>query len=387
MNETKIKPIFEYQRTSRFFAQISSGMEKLGAAELVDLRASQVEPTFRGIYFEANKAALYRVNYQSRLLSRVLAPLRSFECPDPDVLYEQASKIAWHRLFNVDNSFAIFVSVSNSQITHSQYAALRLKDAIVDYFRNRTQQRPNVDRRNPDVWISLHIDKDQATVSWDTSGGSLHRRGYRRQAVEAPIQETLAAAIIRLSGWDGTQPIYDPMCGSGTLLAEALMKQSDIPAGILRRKFGFEYLVDFDEKTWDKIRQQGKNQIQPIAKGLISGSDISGKAVQMSQDNLKNLPGGDAVTITKQDFNSISNLNNRVIVSNPPYGIRMGEKRDAKKVYNELGTFLKQRCQHATAYIYFGDRSLVSAIGLRPSWKKPLRNGPLDGRLAKFEIF
>ncbi|MCK5739610.1 class I SAM-dependent RNA methyltransferase [bacterium] len=387
MREIKNKPIFEYQRTSRFFAQISSGMEKLGAAELTELRASQVEPAFRGIYFEANKAALYRINYQSRLLSRILAPLRSFECPDPDILYEQASKIAWHRLFNVDNSFAIFASVSNSQITHSQYAALRLKDAIVDYFRNRTQQRPNVDRKNPDVWISLHIDKDQAQVSWDTSGGSLHRRGYRRKAVEAPMQETLAAAIIRLSGWDGSQPIYDPMCGSGTLLAEALMAQSNIPAGILRHNFGFEYLSDFDGTIWDKIQDQGKSQIQPVAKGLISGSDISGKAVETSLENLNYLPGGDAVTVTKQDFNSISNLNNRVIVSNPPYGIRMGDAREARKTYNELGTFLKQRCQQATAYIYFGDKSLIPAIGLRPAWKKPLRNGPLDGRLAKFEIF
>ena len=382
-----IKPIFEYQRTSRFFAQISSGMEEMGAAELVELRASQVEAAFRGIYFEANKAALYRINYQSRLLSRVLAPLRSFECPNPDVLYEQASKIAWHRLFSVDNSFAIFASVSNSQITHSQYAALRLKDAIVDYFRRRIQRRPNVDRQNPDVWINLHIDKDQARVSWDTSGGSLHRRGYRRQAVAAPMQETLAAAIIRLSEWDGTQPIYDPMCGSGTLLAEALIAQSNIPAGWLRRKFGFEYLYDFDGKTWDKIRRQGKNQIQPVPKGLISGSDISGKAVQISRANLKNLPGGEAVTITEQDFNTIPNLNHRIIVSNPPYGIRMGETREARKLYNQLGIFLKQRCQQATAYIYFGDRSLIPAIGLRPAWKKPLRNGPLDGRLAKFEIF
>ncbi len=214
---------FLYQKTGRYFAQIADGLEELGADELSELGASEISPIYRGIYFQAGSAVLYGINYRSRLITRVLAPLITFDCHSAKYLQKTAMSIRWQDIFPLEKTFAVFATVSHSTIRHSQYAALCLKDAIVDTFREHCGKRPNVKTPDPDLWINLHIEKNRATISIDTSGGSLHRRGYRSQSVDAPIQETVAAAILRLSGWDGSSPLYDPMCGSGTLVCEALM--------------------------------------------------------------------------------------------------------------------------------------------------------------------
>jgi len=379
--------LYEYQNTNRYFAQISSGMEELGASELAELGASNITISFRGIYFKADQKTLYRINYFSRLISRILAPLLKFTCHQTRYLYKKAQEIIWPELFSVDQSFAIFASVSNSKIKHSLYAAQVLKDAIVDQFREQTDKRPNVEKIHPDVWINLFIENDFAIISWDTSGGSLHRRGYRTQSVEAPMQETLAAAIIRLSQWDGCQPLYDPFCGSGTLLCEALLNYCRLPAGFLRQKFGFEFLPDFDKKSWHQIKAEADKQRREVRIDLIAGSDISREAIKAARQNLNNLPFGQQVKLKKLAFQEIEKLENSLIVCNPPYGIRSGEKKEISHLYKLLGDFLKQKCQGSTAYIYFGDRNLIPKIGLKPSWRKPLRNGGLDGRLVKFAIY
>ncbi len=379
--------MFEYQRTNRFFAQIAGGVEDLGVEELSRLKAKNIEPTFRGIHFEADQPALYRINYFSRFLTRILAPLTCFSCEGTDSIYQNAMAIDWAELFSVDHTFAIFANVSHSKITHSQYAALRLKDAIVDFFREKFGKRPSVEKINPDVWINLHIESDQATISLDTSGGSLHRRGYRKNSVEAPMQETIAAAIIHFTEWDGTKLIYDPMCGSGTLLSEALMARCQIPAGYLRKRFGFEFLPDFEQRTWQSVRQEADQQIRELPDKLIAGSDISSKAVEAARTNLRCLPDGRKINLEVMDFHNIEKLNDCIIVCNPPYGIRLGDKKNLGQLYTSLGDFLKHRCQGSTAFIYFGNRDFLKHIGLKPSWKKPLENGGLDGRLAKFEIY
>ena len=223
---------FVYQHSERYFAQVAGGMEEMAADELCRLGAEEPSLAYRGLYFNAGKAALYRINYQSRLINRVLAPLFIFKCHSAKYLYIQASKISWPALFTPENTFAVFASVSHSHIRHSKYAAQKLKDAIVDTFRRQTGKRPDVERHTPDVWINLYIINNRATISLDTSGGSLHRRGYRVKSVEAPMQETFAAAILLLSEWTGDTPLHDPMCGSGTLLAEALMICSQTPAAL-----------------------------------------------------------------------------------------------------------------------------------------------------------
>ncbi len=379
--------MFEYQKSYRFFAQIAGGLEQLGAQELSELGAEEIDPAFRGLYFSADPAALYRINYCSRLLTRVLAPLVSFECPDDQMLYRIGRGIDWPLLFSATDRFSIFANVSRSHITHSQFATLRLKDAIVDAFRDATGQRPSVDRDNPDVWINLHIESDRATISLDTSGGSLHRRGYRKRTVEAPMQETVAAAILRYAEWHGQKPIYDPMCGSGTLLCEAMMAYCSIPAGYLRPRFGFERLPDFKPEVWQRIKNEADAQIHPLPDGLIAGSDISVQAVQATAANLRMLPNSEHIHLSVMDFNQIDHLNDRIIVCNPPYGIRLREIKKLDRFYKNLGDFLKQRCQGSTAFIYFGNRTMLKHIGLRPAWKKPLENGGLDGRLAKFDMY
>ena len=379
--------MYQYQKENKYFAQISSGMEELGVAELIELGAENVKSAFRGIYFEAEQETLYRINYSSRLLSRILAPLIKFQCHQTRYLYKKAGEINWADFFRVDQSFAIFSNVSNSKIKHSQYAALILKDAIVDQFRDKTGKRPSINKLNPDVWISLHIESDFATISWDTSGGSLHRRGYRTESIEAPMQETLAAAIIQLSEWDGSQPIYDPFCGSGTLLCEALMKYCKIPAGYLREKFGFEFLPDFDNQKWYKVKKQCNSNIRGLSTGKMSGNDISVEAINYSKTNLMNLPSGENVKLVSMNFMNLPKIENSIIVCNPPYGIRLGNRNESANLYKNFGDFLKQKCQGSTAFVYFGDRSLIPKIGLKPAWRKPLKNGGLDGRLAKFEIY
>ncbi len=378
---------FEYLRSQRYFAQIAGGMEELGQKELIELGAADVKTSYRGLYFNAGKEAIYRINYSSRLITRVLAPLLTFDCHSADYLYKTAMSIPWHEIFSVDRTFAVFASVSHSNITHSKYAALRLKDAIVDYFKELKGSRPNVEKLTPDVWLNLHIERNRAVISLDTSGGSLHRRGYRSRAGSAPMQETLSAAIIRLTEWNGEKPLYDPMCGSGTLLIEALMKYCCIPSGINRRQWGFEFLPDYDSKLWHNIRQKLDWKIRPLPEGLIAGSDISKPAISDAHANCSNFQSGNNIALSTTDFRLIDGINDSIIVTNPPYGIRLDRGKDLNGFYRNLGDFLKKSCQGSMAFIYFGDREYIKNIGLKSSWKIPLVNGALDGRLVKYELY
>ncbi len=379
--------MYLYQQNCRFFAQIAGGTEELGAEELAELGARDVATAYRGLYFDADPATLYRVNYCARLPTRVLAPLVSFQCHNPDYLYRRACDVNWADFMTVDQTFAVFANVANSKIRHSKYAALRVKDAIVDTFRQRLGKRPSVDTRAPHLWVNLHIENNDATISLGASGGSLHRRGYRSAAGEAPLQETVAAAIIRLTGWNGERPFYDPMCGAGTLLAEALMHYCRIPAGYLRDHFGFEALPDFDPALWKQVKGEADAALRLLPPGLIAGSDVDRNAVAAARQNLAALPGGENVALAVRDFRKLDSLENVTLASNPPYGLRMGRENRMGGFYKMLGDFLKQRCTGSTAYLYVGDRALLKHVGLRTTWKKPLVNGALDGRLAKYDLY
>jgi putative N6-adenine-specific DNA methylase len=371
----------------RYFAQIADSLKEAGAKELAELGAEDVRPEFSGIRFRPDTSGLYRINYLTRLLSRCLAPLISFACPDTDTLYDKAKQIAWEDFFSQGNTFAVSGNVSNSAISHSKYAALRLKDAVADYFKEKSGQRPNVSVRNPDILLNLHIRNDKAVISLDTSGGALHRRGYREETVAAPMQETVAAAIIRFSQWDGSVPLYDPLCGSGTLLCEALMAYSHIPAGVFRNRFGFESLPDFDSAVWKQEKKEADGHIRELPQGLVAGSDVSAEAVSAARTNLMGLHFGNNVSVERIDFRESPAIQGQVIVANPPYGIRMGGDEDLDPFYKALGDFLKQKCKGSTAYIYFGERKYIKKIGLKASWKKPITAGGLDGRLVKYEMY
>lgn len=380
--------LFLYQRHREYFAQVAGGLEGLAAAELKALGATAIEPGRRGIVFKADPETLCRVNYRTRLLTRVLAPLATFEAKTPEELYLGCKRVDWTRILRLDQTFAVFANVHRSQIDHSKYAALKVKDCVVDMFKKRYRgSRPNVDAKEPDLWISVHVLEDQATVSLDCSGGSLHRRGYRLEAVEAPMQETLAAAILDLAGWEGKTPLYDPMCGSGTLLSEAWLKAGNIPAGSLRPKFGFAMLPDHDRTTWVKVKLQEDNRIRSVRGGLVRGSDIDPHAVKLARRNNARLPGGDELRLKTCDFRDLGPLKDTLIVCNPPYDIRMRAGPDPASFMRDFGDFLKRKCAGCEAWVYFGDPELIKSVGLKSARKFPLRNGGLDGRLVKFELY
>jgi putative N6-adenine-specific DNA methylase len=345
-----------------------------------------MQQTFRGLHFNAGREQLYRIVYCSRLSSRILAPLMAFRCHAAKYLYRRVRALPWEELFSPEQTFAVSANVANSRIRHSRYASLCLKDAVVDHFRDVCGCRPDVDRRDPDIWLNLHIHADHATVALDLMGRAMHKRGYRLQGGEAPMQETLAAAIIQLSGWNGERPLVDFMCGSGTLPAEALMRQARIPAAFLRPPAGLPYLPDYAPAIWQQVKEKAHRAVGEVPAGLISCSDRETQAVAAARQNLSLLPQGKKVRIQQQDFHDIETLRETMIVCNPPYGIRM-QAGCAEQNMRALGDFLKQRCTGSSACIYFGEAKLLKHIGLKPAWKKAVKNAGLDGRLAFFELY
>ncbi len=375
-----------YRETGQYFGQLSTGAEACGRDELAELGATDIKPGYLGCYFRADQRTAYDIVYRTRIFSRILAPLVVFDCHSDKYLYRTAQQIDWSGFLTLTKTFAIAANVADSHIRNSQYAGQILKDAIVDQFRERTGQRPNVDTRNPDLLLNLYIHQNKARISVDLGGGSLHKRGYRAGSVEAPMQETLAAAIVRLSGWDGRQPLHDPFCGSGTILCEAFMKTAQIPAAYLRKKFGLLRLPDFDPAVWNQVRTGANGAIrQPSAP--IGGSDIDAQAVQSVRANRALLPGGDAIKVRRADFHDLEGFADTAIVTNPPYGIRLGDTEGTALLLKEFGDFLKQKCTGSTACIYFGDAALAKKLGLKPEWKQPLRAGGLDGVLCKYALY
>ena len=381
--------MFQYQQRNQYFAQIASGFEEIAEAELRELGAKSIIPAFRGLHFEAPPETLYRIIYTSRLIVRVLAPLVTFDCHSDRYLHQTALKIEWDQFITPRKTFAVHASTSNTpSLKHSQYAALKVKDAVCDFFRQKTGERPSVDVESPDLGIHLFVRNNRAVLSIDISGGSLHKRGYRSQSVEAPMQETLAAAVIRLSGWNGERPLIDLMCGSGTLLCEAAMKVCKLPAAGLRDRFGFELLPDYNASVWKKVKAAADAIAKPLPENLIYGSDLNRTAVRAAKINFNNLPGcANKAKFEEKDFKNIPKLENATLVVNPPYGVRLGDRESAELLLKEFGDFLKQRCTGCTAFVYAGDRQLLKKVGLKPEWKKELNNGGLEGILGKFDLY
>lgn len=378
--------MYEY-KTNGFFAQVTGKMENICQEELIELGAKETEVAYKGVYFKADLQTLYRINYTSRLASRILAPLITFPCRSTDYLYQKSKKIHWEDFCSLKKTFSISASVSNSRINNSLYASQCLKDGIADYFRSKNGKRPDVEVVNPDVRFNLHIEKDTATISLDTSGESLHKRGYRLLAGEAPMQETLAAAIIRISKWDGQNTLYDPMCGSGTILCEALMHYCRIPAQALRKKFGFYNLPEFNRNEWNKVKADSDSNVRPLLKNIIRGSDKSPDAIKIARKNLSRLPYSDAVELSSTSFDQIKEFESGTLITNPPYGMRLGESEEVQNLYKVFGDFLKTKCAGTSAFIYTGNPELRKFIGLKTTKRIPLDNGKLEGLLLQIDSY
>jgi len=369
-------------------AKTLHGLEHILGRELRNLGAARVKEGVRSVTFEGDTGFMYKANMALRTAIRILKPYKTFGVKDEHDLYKQIQKIHWEEFLFTDKTFAVNSTISSANFTHSHYVSLKTKDAIVDYFRDKYGKRPSVDLKHPDLYINIHIHNNTCTVSFDTSGDSLHKRGYRDRTNIAPINETLAAGMILLSGYDGTQNLIDPMCGSGTILIEAAMIAVNFPPNLNRKEFAFEKWEDFDEELFTKIQDTLIAKIRDTQSKLV-GYDKAPSAVKKAQDNAKNADLDEFITIERQDFFQSSNPfegEKTLVIFNPPYGERL--QVDIPVFYGKIGDTLKQNYNGVDAWLITSDfQNGLKKVGLRTSKKIQLYNGSLECRFVKYEMY
>lgn len=362
------------------------GLEDVLAKELETIGAENIILKTRAVEFTGDQEILYKANYLIRTAIRVLKPVYNFSAKDEDSLYYGIKSVDWLKYLDEKKTIAVDSVVSSSYFKHSKYVALKTKDAIVDQVREKRTLRPSIDVINPDVRINIHIVNDKLTVSLDSSGDSLFKRGYRSSGGEAPLNEVLAAGIILLSGWDKISTLIDPMCGSGTFLTEAGLLGMGIPPGYFRRRFGFEKWKDYDSSLMEKIRCE---QIPEIKELKIMGSDISREAISLSKLNLRKAGLSKKIRpVVKsiKEFNPPLSDGKGVVVINPPYGERIKEDR-IQELYKTIGDSLKKKYSGYDVWIISGNKEAIKHIGLHASKKITVFNGPLECKLLKYSIY
>lgn len=368
-------------------AKTFQGLEDVLAEELRALGAENVEPGKRMVSFEGDLEMLYRANLSCRTALRILKPIYKFIARDTDELYEYAKEFDWGKLMSPSSTFAIDTVAYSDEFTHSRFVTYRIKDAIVDWFKDRygDDVRPGVRLQDADVMINVHIAGDRVTLSLDSSGESLHKRGYRVAQTEAPINEVLAAGIILKSGWRGDCPLVDPMCGSGTFLIEAALIAANINPGVYRRHFSFENWRDFDPELFDRLYNDDSNEKDFNFK--IYGADISPKAVEIAEKNIKSAGVGRMIELETKPLSAWTEAPaNGVLVTNPPYGERISSD-DMEGLYELIGSKLKNVFKGYHAWIIGYHEEYFHRVGLAPSTKMPILNGALECQLREYIIF
>ena len=361
------------------------GLEPVLAKELTQLGANNVQIGRRMVSFTGDKELMYRANFQLHTAIRVLKPIRHFKAKSADDVYEEIKKIEWTDYLDVDKTFAVDAVVFSEEFRHSKFVSYKVKDAIVDYFREKTGKRPNISVANPDIRLNMHIAEDHCTLSLDSSGESLHRRGYRQESVEAPLNEVLAAGMILLSGWQGDTDFIDPMCGSGTLLIEAALIAKNMAPGLFRKEYAFEKWPDFDAELFDEIYNDDSQEKE--FKYHIYGYDVDMKAVNTALMNVKAAGLSSDITIVQQDFKDFKQPQNKsIIITNPPYGERISTP-DLLGTYRMIGERLKHEFKGNDAWILSYREECFEQIGLKPSIKNPLYNGSLECEFRRYQMF
>ena len=369
-----------------FFASCPRGLEALLADELLGFGARNTERVPGGVAFDGDMRLCYRANLESRLATRVLARLARAPYRNEKDVYEAALAVRWPEWFTEKHSIRVDVNAIRSPLKSLEFATLRIKDAVCDRFRADRGSRPDVDTHSPGVRIQGFLDKENVTLYLDTSGEPLHKRGYRKEAGEAPLKENLAAGIVRLTGWDGSEPLLDPMCGSGTLAIEAAMMALAIPPGHARG-FGFERLADFDRRGWSEVREAALARRTPPRRLAIFARDRYGEELKKARSNLEAAGLADCVELKQADIlDSGAPALAGVLIANPPYGARMGEDRALAEFYPKLGDTLKKYYPGWRCYFFSGDARLPRLIRLTASKRTPLYNGPLECRLYEYRI-
>jgi putative N6-adenine-specific DNA methylase len=370
----------------KMIAKTFFGFEEILAKELQQLGAQDVEQGTRMVSFKGDKGFMYKANLSLRTALKILKPIYYFRANNETSLYKGIQSMDWSKYLNPNQTFVIDTTIHSEYFKHSQFVSQKCKDAIVDQFRERTGQRPSVDKDFPDLRINIHIDKDQCSVALDTSGNSLHQRGYKTATNIAPINEVLAAGMLLLSGWEGKSDFIDPMCGSGTILAEAAMIACNIPANINRKEFAFEKWNDWDNDLFDQIIDALMKRTREFHY-TIKGYDKAPSAVEKAKANIKNANLDDYVTIELANFfeSKKENQGPLQMVFNPPYGERLDIQME--RFYRELGDTLKLNYPNTNAWFITANLDALKFVGLKPSRKIKLFNGSLEARFVKYEMY
>lgn len=362
------------------------GLEPALEKELTELGAENVLPLNRAVKCEGDLAFMYRANLCLRTALRVLKPIHTFKATDERELYRAVQSIHWPDLFRINQQFAVHAVVNSTTFSHSRYMALKTKDAIVDQFRDKFGRRPNVSTYEPDLIVNIHIYEQDCTLSIDSSGESLHKRAYKVAMHEAPLNEVLAAGLLMHSDFENYDSFYDPMCGSGTFITEALMMHTNCPANLLREDFAFMKWQDYEPGTWQTLKEELKSKIvEPTIE--FSGADIDRKIMFAAKKNVVQLPFGDRVELSRRDFlKQVPEPKPDFLIMNPPYDVRL-ESEDIDAFYNAIGTQLKHNYTGSRACVFSGNLDAIKHIGLKPAKKLNVLNGAIPSKFHVFDLF
>ena len=383
--DTDMQEILLMEQNFELIAKTFMGLEPVLAKELTQLGANDVKIGRRMVSFTGNKELMYRANFQLHTAIRILKPIRHFKAKCADDVYEEIKKIDWTAYLDDDKTFAVDSVVFSEEFRHSKFVSYKVKDAIVDQFREKTGKRPNISVANPDLRLNIHIAEDDCTLSLDSSGESLHRRGYRQESVEAPLNEVLAAGMILLSGWKGDTDFIDPMCGSGTILIEAALIAKNMAPGLFRKEYAFEKWPDFDADLFDEIYNDESQERE--FQHHIYGYDVDVKAVNTALLNVKAAGLSNDITVRQQDFKDFTQPSHKsIIITNPPYGERISTP-DLLGTYKMIGERLKHEFKGNDAWVLSYREECFEQIGLKPSIKIPLYNGSLECEFRRYQMF
>lgn len=371
-----------------FFASTARGLVEPLEAELKDLGLKVIERTQGGVLFDSNWEGCYRANLNSRLASRILKPILDFVAYQPDELYNNILRHDFTKYIKPNQTIAIDASIKDSMMRDQRFVAMKIKDAIVDQFRDKYGVRPDVDNNSPALRVHVRCVKNQFNVAIDTTGDSLFQRGYRREVGEAPLKENLAAGLLKLSEWDGKSPLVDFMCGSGTFLIEAAMMAMNIAPGINRRGFAFQNLLNYEEASFDKVMDEAVAAEKEELDFMFYGFDIDNKVLKSAKENAKRAGVAEVIEFRKESVATVEPpVEKGMIIVNPPYGARIGDEDNLRDVYRDLSFTLKHRFKGWDAWVLSGNKELIADLKLKSTRKHFVFNGNIECRFLKYSMF
>lgn len=371
-----------------YFATVARGLEELAAKELETLGATDVQPDYCGVYFSGDRRLLYKANLWSRLAFRILVQLKKIKAFTAKELYRGVQSIDWSEHLKPHQTIAVNCTGKNKNLNHSHFTALQVKNAIIDQQREQFGDRSSVDTEDPDVLINAHIHDNRCILSLDSSGHSLHRRGYRPAMGKAPLKENFAAGLLELAEWTPDLPLVDPLCGSGTFVIEGALKSMNFAPGLFQGDFGFQHWPDFDAELWQELLNEAEYAAKDTIQQPIVGQDRDEMVIQQAWTNAENCGVADHIKLACRQLEDVeAPADHGVVICNPPYGVRLGADEDLELLYKTIGDMFKQRFTGWTGYILTGNADLAKKVGLRASRRFVVYNGGIECRLLKYELY